>query len=336
MGLTDFLAAGLNLIGANETNDAQYRQQKRQREWEEHMVEKQNEYNSPVNQMKRLEEAGINPASTFMSGATSVSGNTSASPNSVGLAPLENPVTAATNAFLLSKQAANLEAKTKTENQLRDAQYQNLLAQNKQTLANAELIGLNAANQKTLNEFTAAKETWFLRNEKAKFNLTFSQRNQVNQQIKSMKYELENILPEQLKLLVQQGKLNVLDMDRVVAELESIKANTEKTKAETELTQAKTDTEGITQNNLIANTQLTYEEYEKVKLDVEKYLDRFNAEIAEIQARTGLTNEETYWYAFKVVQDGQGYTKLPAAFGQGWRQSRINREYKRALDKYDK
>lgn len=336
MGLFDFLASGLNYLGTKETNKTNKQMASDQMEWSERMMDKQNEYNSPVEQMKRLEQAGINPASTFMNGATSVTGNTSASPTGYNYTPMENPFTSATNAYLLSKQAANLEAKTKTENQLRDAQYQNLLAQNKQTLANAELIGLNAANQKTLNEFTAAKETWFLRNEKAKFNLTYSQRNQVNQQIKSMKYELENILPEQLKLLVQQGKLNVLDMDRVVAELESIKANTEKTKAETELTQAKTDTEGITQNNLIANTQLTYEEYEKVKLDVEKYLDRFNAEIAEIQARTGLTNEETYWYAFKVVQDGQGYNKLPAAFGQGWRQSRINREYKRALDKYDK
>lgn len=51
------------------------------RQWEEQMMDKQNEYNKPINQMKRLEEAGLNPnlvygnANAIISSASPASGS---------------------------------------------------------------------------------------------------------------------------------------------------------------------------------------------------------------------------------------------------------------------
>ena len=61
-GLAGAAAGGIASIFTNRTNNAfAKRQMNRNFNLERSLIQEQNEYNSPINQMKRLQEAGLNP-----------------------------------------------------------------------------------------------------------------------------------------------------------------------------------------------------------------------------------------------------------------------------------
>jgi len=65
------LIAGLgDIVSGLFGNRARKRESQRQREWTESMWERQNAYNTPAMQMKRLREAGLNPALMYGQGTT--------------------------------------------------------------------------------------------------------------------------------------------------------------------------------------------------------------------------------------------------------------------------
>lgn len=85
MGVLSFIGGALDFITGShnaqvakdttrETNETNYAIAAQQRNWSERMVNEQNEYNSPVAQKQRFEEAGINPYMAMSSGNVS-SGN---------------------------------------------------------------------------------------------------------------------------------------------------------------------------------------------------------------------------------------------------------------------
>lgn len=67
---------------AGATNKRNIILQMMQNQWQEHMMDKQNEYNKPINQMKRLQEAGLNPNLVYGSGNAIMA---SASPSGGGV-----------------------------------------------------------------------------------------------------------------------------------------------------------------------------------------------------------------------------------------------------------
>lgn len=74
--LSSAINSGINIEMLNKQIEYDLLMQKRDQEYNERMWNQQNEYNSPVQQMARLREAGINPATSFgqiASGATSKS-----------------------------------------------------------------------------------------------------------------------------------------------------------------------------------------------------------------------------------------------------------------------
>lgn len=97
------IGAGASLVGAGGTAVANGKLNKKNREWQEKMSalnfernkelfdlqtrtnrmdwEMQNEYNSPVNQVKRLREAGLNPNLLYGNGSTVATGGSIDSPN---------------------------------------------------------------------------------------------------------------------------------------------------------------------------------------------------------------------------------------------------------------
>lgn len=90
-----------NIAMQRETNDLQYRMMQEQNEWNRQqaidMFNLEANYNSPLNQMARLKQAGINPAVAFGQNLTTTAGNTNAStPAAVGVptpqAPRVSPV----------------------------------------------------------------------------------------------------------------------------------------------------------------------------------------------------------------------------------------------------
>lgn len=60
------------VTGASMTNSANQGLDQANRDWQEKMWHVNNEYNTPANQRKRLEEAGINPALAFQNGNSGV------------------------------------------------------------------------------------------------------------------------------------------------------------------------------------------------------------------------------------------------------------------------
>ena len=63
-----FIGAASTLIGGNQANKARSRESEKQRLWSEDMWNRQNAYNTPLQQMKRLKEAGLNPALMYGQG----------------------------------------------------------------------------------------------------------------------------------------------------------------------------------------------------------------------------------------------------------------------------
>lgn len=92
----NLLTAGINI----------YRDRKA-REWQEEMWNKQNEYNLPVNQRKRLEDAGINPNLAF--GSSASSGLASSPPGT----PSTHDVKLSLGEFYLRKKQIEAELKMK-------------------------------------------------------------------------------------------------------------------------------------------------------------------------------------------------------------------------------
>ena len=78
------LSAGGNLLGGLFGNSQQASMQADMLKWQEKMWEKQNEYNLPINQRKRLTEGGFNPNLVYGNGSVSnTAGNVGTPPTPV-------------------------------------------------------------------------------------------------------------------------------------------------------------------------------------------------------------------------------------------------------------
>ena len=75
------VVAGLDAGGNIVSNIGNYFIARENREWQEKMWNKQNEYNLPVNQVARLKEAGINPNTAFGSASSTMSAAIPGSPS---------------------------------------------------------------------------------------------------------------------------------------------------------------------------------------------------------------------------------------------------------------
>lgn len=77
---SSIIGAGASIHGSNkdlqavrETNAANLELAKYQNDWNLQQWNRENEYNSPLEQMKRLEAAGLNPNLVYGNGATTLS-----------------------------------------------------------------------------------------------------------------------------------------------------------------------------------------------------------------------------------------------------------------------
>lgn len=109
-------ANATNLQIARETNQANRDNQEYQNQWNLNMWNKQNEYNSPIAQRKRLEDAGLNPIFYGLDGTGNAGALTSAPFTAVNGAPMSNSGQflgqGISNAALQAAQVANIEAQT--------------------------------------------------------------------------------------------------------------------------------------------------------------------------------------------------------------------------------
>lgn len=115
---TQLISNGLNAWNTWRTNEQAYDQSRK-------LWNLNNEYNKPINQMKRLEEAGLNPFLVYGNGAT---GNTSSQPSSPSVQGTKFNINMA-NSLLLVKNLEKLQEEidlTKEKNNLLKTQLGNL------------------------------------------------------------------------------------------------------------------------------------------------------------------------------------------------------------------
>lgn len=123
------IQALIPLISAALTGITNVALSERQRSYDEQMMDKQNEYNLPENQIQRLKDAGINPTTLGMGQGVTVQGNTSASNNGYQLPNVIDPMSLASNSLLSLMQAKESEEKSITEKDSREVRIEQIKAE---------------------------------------------------------------------------------------------------------------------------------------------------------------------------------------------------------------
>ena len=303
-GLLYAIGAVLTLVSTSSTNKESMNRQIQSQNWQEDMMDKQNEYNTPSAQAERLKEAGINPSVAYMNGATVA--NTSAGVNSTGISPVIDPATVLGNLDLgKSYESITQALDIKTT---REARLAHILRENDSLKANADFVGAQTVEQNIINRYANAREMLARQGQKSQLDINYFQRSILKKSDSKLEYELTHILPEQYQLLVNEGKLQVLDMDQVVAQTADFKRSAELKAAQIGKTNAETGLIQVQEENTLVDTALKAEERGLVAQEsgyysdvLKKYLEKYDAEIHKLASETNLTDEQVYWYMFEVL-----------------------------------
>ena len=107
-GVAPSIVSGIgSIFGQKKANDTNIKLQHDQQAWNEKMWNMNNAYNAPIEQVKRLKDAGLNVGLMYAGGQGDV-GNSSAPPQSVQPARVENTMPDARFLGLLAKFLDNL------------------------------------------------------------------------------------------------------------------------------------------------------------------------------------------------------------------------------------
>lgn len=259
-GDSDFSTDFWNEISGRNSQEREFEQQ-------EYLMDKQNDYNSPVNQMARAKEAGINPNLVAQGVASS---NTSATPSSVssntqggaqalqtiasavsGLAPLASEINK-------NNSSADLDiAHTITENQSRE----DLIAKLKSD------CGLNEAN----SSFISTQIKYYGREANARITNLYANQDLARQQIQLYQSQIEKI----------EHELNLIDKE-----------------ADYELWLAKTQ-------EYISYQQQWYSDFmQEFQLDPRSPLD---SQFVQLAKRFGIDSQEAINFATLIQDYNQAY-----------------------------
>lgn len=255
-----------NVASTLITNDYNRRQQERQNKWNLHLWDLQNQYNSPVEQMKRLEAAGLSPDMMYGGNAQTV-GN--ASSQAVG----SNPIAAQAPQIdpLMFQQIELMKAqKYKTQMEGDNVDKQNQILDEtglRKAMAEAGYI------EQQINESIE------------KVNLMHTQQDEIKKNIQVMDENM-NMIKEKVKEV--QANVDKINMEKMnLEELSKIyvlqQEGLELTNAQQEIINKNLD---AIQKSQIA---LNYAQATKAKKDADKAV----AETAYTEAGTILIGEQT-------------------------------------------
>ncbi len=211
-----------NAQEAEKARDFNASEAEKNRQFQQEMYQKSLDWRSPANQLKLMQEAGLNPIN-FQNGTVSDSaptGSAASGPaaSAAGAIPVQNPFSPAafsqitealSNAKLKEKQGNEIDARTVTENAMRDGKVE---------LQNSS-IQLNLANE----------------------SLTKAQEQKLGKEIIKMDYEMQMLLEQCKKLQAdtdlvtfqsryeqlkgdEQAKINSRLDEKINEELKSIRA----------------------------------------------------------------------------------------------------------------
>lgn len=279
---------------------------------EEEMVDKQNEYNLPVNQMQRLKDAGINPTTLGMGQGTVVQGNTSASPNPYTPYFMQDPMSVASNSFLSMMSGQKAKEEAKSEDTFREERAKNIELQNKKYLEEINLLGLDARAQQIANDYANSLNEIALMQGALNLNKTEAEIAEINKNIEQMEEYILHKLPAEVQKLISENKLNILEQDKVLAEIQRIYADTENIQEDTELKQAQQVTEQTQAYKNLGEGATMQANLPKVQKEVQFYLDTYEDALNKFSAESKLSVKESRWFVASKIFEG-----IKAAGGAG-------------------
>ena len=277
--------------------------------FQEKMWNVQNEYNTPAAQIARLKAAGINPNWTdgFDNTAGSVSGGAAATsspvsgspashgsvgaPSSIPFSPvgIENPLMMASQIRLNEASAANLEAKTKTEDAVRDGivklndkQYQLWDSQIPVNDANAKyLLGLANKCEAEINSINANISKTF-----AEIDLIGKQGELLQKDIDSYADRLESDLQE----AASRVGLNIMNAKQAASQIALNAAYAQQAYAGASLASAQAQSYAL--NNYLDGVKLDfYKDNQTFTLNLTQeqvYADYGSASLSRAESKRGV------------------------------------------------
>lgn len=290
------IAAG-SVLSTYFTNKQSKEESDKQRQWQENMMDKQNEYNRLSNQFDRAEEAGVNPLAMTMGNGLTVSGNTSVSPGNYQLPNILDPMSMLGSGASNLASAFNSTQKGLSDKTFRVATLDQIQNQNQQILAYTKNLNASSDAQIIANKYADARELWALAGNKADVSLTYAQVAKTNASTRETIQNIKNLIASEIESQTNI-ELNYLKMDEVLAHIDSIKADTALTEQKTLESVAKTAE--IEQNTdlLSAQTDKTTQEADRYGELTDKVIAEYDALIKKYIAETGKTEEEAYWILF--------------------------------------
>ena len=172
MPLLNAIGSGLNalgnIIGTAMTNNANKNIMASQQAWSERMWQRNNDYNTPSNQMQRLIDAGISPAFA----AQTVSGGNSSSPaQGVSSPQMQNPFQNIGTSITEPLQQAAQAGVLSSQEELNNARARNETAETKAEILlkgkHAGLLDSQTTYQDILNMFATEREGYKTSEQKA-------------------------------------------------------------------------------------------------------------------------------------------------------------------------
>lgn len=304
-----FIAA--SIISALMTNQANKDLMSDQQKYNTDVMDKQNQYNSPVEQVNRLQNAGINPTNMGMASGQ-IQGGQSAPANPLQLLPMSDPLLSASNGVLSMASAYHNKEQGKDLSSTREARILQTKELANLYRQNAQNYNLKNAEQEIVNQYANMRELWAVNGLKASAFANYAQANKFQVEYKSETYRLEHILPAELIKIIADTGVSIWDQSRIMAEIHDFETHSKKNEAETQesearaglldsqksLTEQQTETERFTTTSTMYGSRIKGVEANYSSELQDLYLRQYNASIANLEANTGLTKEETYWKVF--------------------------------------
>ena len=201
---------GYLIASAILTNLANRQISQEQMQHEKDMVDYQNDYNLPANQMQRLKDAGINPTSLGMGTGMLVGGNTSASPNPYTSAYMQDPLASVSNSMLAQMQAQESGENALSERTFREERLRNLQLNNDKYMEEIVMLGLDQRAQQIANDYAAALNEVALNEGAARIDRTRAEINEIEQRIEESQQYILQKLPAEVQKILSEAKINVL------------------------------------------------------------------------------------------------------------------------------
>lgn len=266
-----------NVFGQKSANSQNMELAKYQFEKNLEMWNLQNEYNLPINQMKRLREAGINPVIAYSGGQ--VSGNVAQDVPKYD-APVIQPYQVDSSG-LASIGASYVQARaTEQTMELQKSQVE----LNRAKVATENMVALLRELQGTRqfmdNQYFQSVAPILKDTLKANLDLLHSKKTYTDKEIETMSYNLEHILPAQEKSILSSVRNMDVSTRRIV--LQSISQQIQNELLSAELPYA--DSMAYSKSNLMSQQLLGFSKLNNIR-DLEKLMKEMQNSAYPIELR---------------------------------------------------